>query len=134
GWSSRRALRINVYLVAAGITRSGGFQTAELVWGAQAACLRCLAACQTQHRRQAVDDCRQAACTPQSPKNAARFRSRIEFLCRIMIDRSSRFIFAITSAFAASLIFYLAIPSALAAPAEQSPPPVTPTPEAKASP
>src|SRR5438270_11054558 len=79
---------INVYLVVAGITRSGGFQTAELPqWrftetpcnfrrsdrnhllrGAQAACLRCLAACQTQYRRQAAADCRLVACAPQSQK------------------------------------------------------------------
>jgi S1-C subfamily serine protease len=64
-----------------------------------------------------------------SAKNDARFRSRIEFLCR-MIHRSSRLVFAF--AFAATLIF--AVASILAAPVQQSPPPVTPTPEAKASP
>ena len=50
------------------------------------------------------------------------------------IDRTSRRVFAITSAFAGSLIFCLTIAAALAAPAEPSPPPVTPTPEAKPSP
>src|SRR5438046_4891136 len=50
------------------------------------------------------------------------------------IDRTSRFVFAITSAFAASLIFCLTIAAGLAAPADTSPLPVTPTPEAKPSP
>src|SRR5206468_10635685 len=49
-------------------------------------------------------------------------------------DRTSRLVFVITSAFAASLIFCLTIAAGLAAPAEPSPPPVTPTPEAKPSP
>jgi S1-C subfamily serine protease len=49
-----------------------------------------------------------------------------------MINQSSRILFAIAFAFAASLIFAGA--SILAAPVEQSPPPVTPTPEAKPSP
>ena len=49
-----------------------------------------------------------------------------------MIHQSSRLRFAITFAFATSLIF--ATGSILAAPVEQSPPPVTPTPEAKPSP
>ncbi|PYK73518.1 MAG: serine protease [Verrucomicrobia bacterium] len=74
------------------------------------------------------------ACPPRGQENAARFRSRIEFLCRMMTDRTSRLTFAITSVFASSLIFYFAIAAALAAPAEPSPPPVTPTPEAKPSP
>jgi len=50
------------------------------------------------------------------------------------IDRTSRLVFAITSAVAGSLIFCLTIAAASAAPAEPSPPPVTPTPEAKPSP
>ena len=50
------------------------------------------------------------------------------------IDRSSRRVFAIISAFAGSLIFCLTIAAAFAAPADTSPPPVTPTPEAKPSP
>src|SRR5207244_5488720 len=50
------------------------------------------------------------------------------------IDRTSRLVFAIKSAVAGSLIFCLTIAAALAAPAEPSPPPVTPTPEAKPSP
>jgi S1-C subfamily serine protease len=50
------------------------------------------------------------------------------------IDRTSRLVFAMTSAVAGSLIFCLTIAAALAAPAEPSPPPVTPTPEAKPSP
>src|SRR5438094_2987750 len=69
--------------------------------------------------------------SPESQKNDVRFRSRIDFLCR-MIHQSSRLRFAITFAFATSLIF--ATGSILAAPVEQSPPPVTPTPEAKPSP
>src|SRR5438067_12559167 len=69
------------------------------------------------------------ACPPRGQENAARFRSRIEFLCRMMTDRTSRLTFAITSVFAASLIFYFAIAAALAAPAEPSPPPVTPPPK-----
>src|SRR4029453_1099267 len=68
---------------------------------------------------------------PCGPKNQARFRYRIEFLCR-MIHQSSRLVLAIAWAIAASLIF--AVASILAAPVEQSPPPVTPTPEAKPSP
>src|SRR5437764_12509858 len=50
------------------------------------------------------------------------------------IDRASRRVFAITSPFAGSLIFCLTIAAALAAPADTSPPPVTPAPEAKPSP
>jgi S1-C subfamily serine protease len=50
------------------------------------------------------------------------------------IDRTSRLVFAVTSAFVLSLTFCLAVTAALAAPAEPSPPPVTPTPEAKPSP
>src|SRR5437764_7196733 len=50
------------------------------------------------------------------------------------IDRTSRRVFAITSPFAGSLIFCLTIAAALAAPADTSPPPVTPTPQAKPSP
>jgi len=49
-----------------------------------------------------------------------------------MIHQGWRLLFAITFAFAASLIF--AVASILAAPVEQSPPLVTPTPEAKPSP
>ncbi|PYK44864.1 MAG: hypothetical protein DME46_05620 [Verrucomicrobia bacterium] len=67
-------------------------------------------------------------------KNDARFRSRIEFLCRMMIDRRSRLAFAITFASAVPPIFCLVLTAALAAPAEPSPPPVTPTPEVKPSP
>src|SRR5437588_7202563 len=67
-------------------------------------------------------------------ENDARFRSRIEFLCPMRIDRTSRLVFAITSAFVPSLTFRLAVTAALAAPAEPSPPPVTPMPEAKPSP
>ena len=50
------------------------------------------------------------------------------------IDRTSRLVFAITSALVPSVIFCLAVTAALAAPAEPSPPPVTPMPEAKSSP
>jgi S1-C subfamily serine protease len=50
------------------------------------------------------------------------------------IDRSSRLVLAITSTFVPSLIFSLTVVPALAAPAEPSPPIVTPTPEAKPSP
>src|SRR5438874_1257904 len=67
-------------------------------------------------------------------KNDARFRSRNEFLCPMRIDRTARRVFAITSPFAASLIFCPTIAAALAAPADTSPLPVTPTPEAKPSP
>src|SRR5439155_3456025 len=131
-----RAVRhngINVYLVAAGITRRGDFQPPRfhngvspkhVLWGAQAP------AC---NRRQLADDVvfGKLPALLGFPKNDARFRSRIEFLCR-MIHRSSRLVFAITLAFATPLIF--AVVSILAAPVEQSPPPVTPTPEAKPSP
>jgi S1-C subfamily serine protease len=50
------------------------------------------------------------------------------------IDRTSRLVFAITSTFVPWLIFCLAVVAVWAAPAEPSPPAVTPTPEAKPSP
>ena len=52
----------------------------------------------------------------------------------MMIDRRSRLAFAITFASAVPPIFCLVLTAALAAPAEPSPPPVTPTPEVKPSP
>ena len=43
-----------------------GVSPKDLFRGAQAACLRCLAACRTQLRRQAADECRLAACAPRN--------------------------------------------------------------------
>ena len=64
-------------------------------------------------------------------KNAARFRPRIEFLSRMSHRRPRA-----TTMFAlvVSLVFYSLITNGFAAPAETSPPPVTPTPEARPSP
>ena len=110
---------INVYLVAAGITRRA----------AQASCLL-----RTINQARLPVARRLEACATSDRQNDARFRSRIEFLCPMRIDRTSRLVFSITSAVAGSLIFCLTIAVALAAPAEPSPPSVTPTPEAKPSP
>ena len=64
-------------------------------------------------------------------ENAARFRPRIEFLSRMSHRRPRA-----TTMFAlvVSLVFYSLITNGFAAPAETSPPPVTPTPEARPSP